>query len=188
MPPTAATVGPNDVIDCAKREHLRNPSLLMRARAQATVQYGRSDRSSKLIRGFGSEAAAGFRSQRGRCLNRRPSSLAMLLSRHTRWRGRPSRPNSISCPASAGTSAARRSRPASARGVFGNPALPQSRVALRAPAPARKRFDALPDHVARAAMISHIFRAKIHSVRNKPKIILADDLPVGDARPRCFLR
>ncbi len=27
-----------------------------------------------------------------------------------------------------------------------------------------------------AAMISHIFRAKIHSVRNKPKIILADDL------------
>src|SRR4029453_6223533 len=36
--PTAATVGPNDVIDCAKREHLRNPSLLMRARAQATVR------------------------------------------------------------------------------------------------------------------------------------------------------
>jgi len=36
--PTAQTIGPNDVVDCAKREHLRNPSLLMRARAQATVR------------------------------------------------------------------------------------------------------------------------------------------------------
>ena len=36
--PTAQTIGPNDVVDCAKREHLRNPSLLMRARALATVR------------------------------------------------------------------------------------------------------------------------------------------------------
>jgi hypothetical protein len=36
--PTAQTIGPNDVVDCAKRERLRNPSLLMRARAQATVR------------------------------------------------------------------------------------------------------------------------------------------------------
>ena len=42
--PTAATVGPNDVIDCAKREHLRNPSLLMRARAQATVRVWKKRR------------------------------------------------------------------------------------------------------------------------------------------------
>jgi hypothetical protein len=36
--PTVVTVGPNNVVDYAKREHLRNPSLLMRARAQATVR------------------------------------------------------------------------------------------------------------------------------------------------------
>jgi hypothetical protein len=36
--PTAMTVGPNKVVDYAKRKHLRNPSLLMRARAQATVR------------------------------------------------------------------------------------------------------------------------------------------------------
>jgi hypothetical protein len=38
---TAITVGPNKVLDYAKREHLRNPSLLMRARAQATVRVWR---------------------------------------------------------------------------------------------------------------------------------------------------
>src|SRR5215813_9169293 len=36
--PTAMTVGPIDVVDCAPREYPRNPSLLMRARAQATVR------------------------------------------------------------------------------------------------------------------------------------------------------
>jgi hypothetical protein len=36
--PTAVTVGPTNVVDYAKREYLRNPSLLMRARAQATVR------------------------------------------------------------------------------------------------------------------------------------------------------
>src|SRR5262249_50658762 len=36
--PTALTVGPIDVVDCAPREYPRNPSLLMRARAQATVR------------------------------------------------------------------------------------------------------------------------------------------------------
>jgi hypothetical protein len=36
--PTPVTVGPTNVVDYAKREHLRNPSLLMRARAQATVR------------------------------------------------------------------------------------------------------------------------------------------------------
>ena len=35
---TAVVVDPFDVVDCANREHLRNPSLLMRARAQATVR------------------------------------------------------------------------------------------------------------------------------------------------------
>src|SRR6266581_273733 len=64
--PTAVTVGPTNVVDYAKREYLRNPSLLMRARALQLFGYGRSDRSSKLIRGLGSEAAAGFRSRRGR--------------------------------------------------------------------------------------------------------------------------
>jgi len=36
--PTAQTIGPNDVLDCAKRQDLRDPSLLTRARAQATVR------------------------------------------------------------------------------------------------------------------------------------------------------
>src|SRR5262245_18461585 len=36
--PTAVTVGPNNVVVYAKREHLRIPSLLMRARALATVR------------------------------------------------------------------------------------------------------------------------------------------------------
>jgi hypothetical protein len=36
--PTAVTVGSNDVVHSAKRELLRTPSLLMRARAQATVR------------------------------------------------------------------------------------------------------------------------------------------------------
>src|SRR6266566_4452981 len=36
--PTAVTVGPTNVVDYAKREHLRIPSLLMRARALATVR------------------------------------------------------------------------------------------------------------------------------------------------------
>ena len=41
--PTAVTAGPNDVVNSAKRELLRTPSLLMRARAQATVR-GRKKR------------------------------------------------------------------------------------------------------------------------------------------------
>ena len=41
--PTDVTAGPNHVVDSAKREHLRTPSLLMRARAQATVR-GRKKR------------------------------------------------------------------------------------------------------------------------------------------------
>ena len=36
--PPAVAVGPSDVVFSAKRERLRNPSLLMRARAQATVR------------------------------------------------------------------------------------------------------------------------------------------------------
>jgi hypothetical protein len=44
--------------------HLR-PSLLMRARAGQLFGYGTSDQSSKLTRGLGTQAAAGFRSRRG---------------------------------------------------------------------------------------------------------------------------
>src|SRR5215211_3994244 len=36
--PPAVALGPYDIADSAKREHLRIPSLLMRARAQATVR------------------------------------------------------------------------------------------------------------------------------------------------------
>jgi hypothetical protein len=36
--PPAVAVGPSDVVDSAKRERLRTPSLLIRARAQATVR------------------------------------------------------------------------------------------------------------------------------------------------------
>src|SRR5260221_13832292 len=36
--PTAVAIDPIDVVNCAIREYLRNPSLLMRARAQATVR------------------------------------------------------------------------------------------------------------------------------------------------------
>jgi len=35
---TAVAIDPIDVVNCAIREYLRNPSLLMRARAQATVR------------------------------------------------------------------------------------------------------------------------------------------------------
>ena len=55
--PTAVTAGPNDVVNSAKRELLRTPRQLF--------GDGRSDRSSKLIRGLVTEAAAGFRSRRG---------------------------------------------------------------------------------------------------------------------------
>ena len=48
--------------------------------------YGRSDWSSKLTRGLGSEAAAGFRSRRGRSREPTPVTLTMLFSRHTRRR------------------------------------------------------------------------------------------------------
>ena len=46
----------------------------------------RSDWSSKLIHGLGSEAPAGFRSRRGDGHDRTPVALRMLLSRHTRRR------------------------------------------------------------------------------------------------------
>src|SRR5262249_43629055 len=54
-------------VDTAKREHghLRIPSLLMRARALATVRVWKKRPEHKLTRGLISEAAAGFRSRRG---------------------------------------------------------------------------------------------------------------------------
>src|SRR5262249_12427975 len=71
--PTAQTIGPNDVLDCAKRQDLRDPSLLTRARAQATVRVWKKRpelQAHSRIRI--SEAPAGFRSRRGRCRESTP--------------------------------------------------------------------------------------------------------------------
>ena len=72
--PTAQTIGPNDVLDCAKRQDLGNPSLLTRARAQATVRVWKKRpelQAHSRIR-LGSEVPAGFRSRRGRCRESTP--------------------------------------------------------------------------------------------------------------------
>jgi len=56
------------------------------SRASSFGRFGRSDWSSKLIRGLRSKTAAGFRSRRGRCHEPTPVTLTMLLLRHTRRR------------------------------------------------------------------------------------------------------
>jgi hypothetical protein len=79
--PTAMTVGPNKVVDYAKREHLRNPSLLMRARAQATVRVWKTGAPSSFADWDPRRLRASGRDGGG-IVNRPPSSLTMLLSRH----------------------------------------------------------------------------------------------------------
>src|SRR5262249_45686620 len=74
-------------VDSAKREHLRIPSLLMRARAHATVRVWKKrlelqahsrDSNPKRLRASGRDG--------GDVVNRPPSPLTMLLSRHTKRR------------------------------------------------------------------------------------------------------
>ena len=65
---------------------------------------------------------------------------------------RPSRLKVISIPKVRSKVWARRSRPASARGLLGQPARPSGNPS--GAAPARSRSDALPDQVERRAMIS----------------------------------
>jgi hypothetical protein len=78
----------------------------------------------------------------------------MAVTLIVRVPNRPSRPKTISIPSVRRKVCARRSRPASARGLFGQPdrfptmGLPAARV------PASKRSDALPVHCARSAIIS----------------------------------
>jgi hypothetical protein len=57
------TLGNMRVLDvAAAKKSFRIPSLLMRARAHATVRVGKNDWSAKLIRGLTTEQAAGFQS------------------------------------------------------------------------------------------------------------------------------
>jgi hypothetical protein len=65
--PTAVTVGPNNVIDYAKREHLRKPFLA--DAGSCPGNYSGMEEATGAPSSFadwGSEAAAGFRSRRGR--------------------------------------------------------------------------------------------------------------------------
>jgi hypothetical protein len=48
--PTAMTVGPNKVVDYAKREHLRKPSLLMRAHVSLFAAPPRKVSAAKMFR------------------------------------------------------------------------------------------------------------------------------------------
>src|SRR6266576_3246440 len=48
--PTAMTVGPNKVVDHAKREHLRKPSLLMRAHVSLFAAPPRKVSAAKMLR------------------------------------------------------------------------------------------------------------------------------------------
>jgi hypothetical protein len=48
--PTAMTVGPNKVVDYAKREHLRKPSLLMRAHVSLFAAPPRKVSAAKMLR------------------------------------------------------------------------------------------------------------------------------------------
>ena len=73
---------------------------------------------------------------------------------------RPSRPKTISIPSARSGVCARRSRPASARGLFGQPDRVQAAIALPPTLmPTCKRSDALPVHCARSAMSSRTWAA-----------------------------
>src|SRR5262245_4012434 len=85
--PTAMTVGPIDVVDCAPREYPRNPSLLMRARAQATVRvWKKATGAPSSLADYGPTRLRASGRDRGGLVNRPPPPLSMLFSRHTRRR------------------------------------------------------------------------------------------------------
>jgi hypothetical protein len=71
----------------------------------------------------------------------------------------PSRVNAISMPSIRSDVWARRSRPASARGDFGQAEFPAKRPAAGELAPARWSSDALPVHVGHLAIISRTWAA-----------------------------
>ena len=133
----------------------------------------------------------------------RPLSLTVLTMLTVLWDGfspmavilivrvpkRPSRPKTISIPSVRGKVCTRRSRPASARGVFGQPdrsaimGLPATWV------PASKRSDALPVHRARSAMISRTRAATgsastMLSIASRACICGGFNLPAGRNAPR----
>ena len=58
--PTAVTAGPNDVVNSAKRELLHTPSLLMRARAQATVRGWKKRPELQAHSRFGNRGGCGL--------------------------------------------------------------------------------------------------------------------------------
>src|SRR5258708_21912110 len=55
----AVAIDPIDVVNCAIREYLRNPSLLMRARAQATVRVWKK-RPELRLRASGRDGETGM--------------------------------------------------------------------------------------------------------------------------------
>ena len=58
--PTVVTAGPNDVVNSAKRELLRTPSLLMRARSQATVRGWKKRPELQAHSRFGNRGGCGL--------------------------------------------------------------------------------------------------------------------------------
>src|SRR3954454_4659135 len=86
--------------------------------------------------------------------------MAVILM--VRVPNRPSRPKTISIPSARSGVCARRSRPASARGLFGQPDRVQAAIALPPTLmPTCKRSDALPVHCARSAMSSRTWAATV---------------------------
>ena len=80
------------------------------------------------------------------------SPMAVILI--VRVPNRPSRPKTISIPSVRSGVCARRSRPASARGFFGQPERFPTMGLPATLAPASRRSEALPAHCARSAIIS----------------------------------
>ena len=80
------------------------------------------------------------------------SSLARMLI--ILLPARPSRLNVMSMPKALRNVCARRSRPASARGLLGQPVRLSERPSQLRPAPSRSRSTAVPVHELRSAMIS----------------------------------
>jgi hypothetical protein len=84
--------------------------------------------------------------------------MAVILM--VRVPNRPSRPKTISIPSARSGVWARRSRPASARGFFGQPDPVQAAISIAANIDAElQKSDALPVHCARSAMSSRTWAA-----------------------------
>ena len=103
------------------------------------------------------------------------SPMAVILM--VRVPNRPSRPKTISIPSARSGVCARRSRPASARGLFGQPHRgPSSHSIPPTFMPICKRSDALPVECVRSAMSSRTWAATgsasmMFSIASRPEIV-----------------